>query len=202
MIDLAGAVEHEDWCEAALLYLLERLRTEIESPAETTRLKLMVVDEAWRYLGDPVVLGRLTEAARTWPKRNAALILATQSVTDITQTAGAAAPLESMPTRLFLANPDFPEAAQATFQLNDDELRTVRELEPKRELYLPRPTTAAVLRPAVDPESCWLYTSSAGEAQRRGEMLARYGMEGAIVRLAAGLDHHRQRCAADKGRKR
>ena len=50
--DLAGAVEHEDWCEAALLYLLERLRTEIESPAETTRLKLMVVDEAWRYLRD------------------------------------------------------------------------------------------------------------------------------------------------------
>ena len=48
VIDLAGAVEHEDWCEAALLYLLERLRTEIESPAEATRLKLMVVDEAWR----------------------------------------------------------------------------------------------------------------------------------------------------------
>ena len=191
VIDLAGAVEHEDWCEAALLYLLERLRTEIESPTEATRLKLMVVDEAWRYLRDPVVLGRLTEAARTWRKRNAALILATQSVTDITETAGAAALLESMPTRLFLANPDFPEAGQATFQLNDDELRTVRELEPKRELYLRRPTTAAVLRLAVDPESYWLYTSSAGEAQRRAEMVARYGVEGAIVRLAAGLDHKR-----------
>ena len=191
VIDLAGAVEHEDWCEAALLYLLERLRTEIESPAESTRLKLMVVDEAWRYLRDPVVLGRLTEAARTWRKRNAALILATQSVTDITETAGAAALLESMPTRLFLANPDFPAAGQATFQLNDDELRTIRELEPKRELYLRRPTTAAVLRLVVDPESYWLYTSSAGEAQRRAEMVARYGVEGAIVRLAAGLDHHR-----------
>ncbi len=191
VIDLAGAVEHEDWCEAALLYLLERLRTEIESPAETTRLKLMVVDEAWRYLRDPVVLGRLTEAARTWRKRNAALILATQSVTDITETAGAAALLESMPTRLFLANPDFPAAGQATFQLNDEELRTVRELEPKRELYLRRPTSAAVLRLVVDPESYWLYTSSAGETQRRAEMVARYGVEGAIVRLAAGLDHKR-----------
>ncbi len=191
VIDLAGAVEHEDWCEAALLYLLERLRTEIESPAETTRLKLMVVDEAWRYLRDPVVLGRLTEAARTWRKRNAALILATQSAADITQTPGAAALLESMPTRLFLANPDFPAAGQATFQLGDDELRTVRELEPKRELYLRRPTTAAVLRLAVDPESYWLYTSSAGDAQRRAEMVARYGVEGAIVRLAAGLDHKR-----------
>ena len=191
VIDLAGAVEHADWCEATLLYLLERLRTAIEAPEESTRLKLMVVDEAWRYLRDPAVLGRLTEAARTWRKRNAALILATQSVTDITETAGAAALLESMPTRLFLANPDFPAAGQATFHLNDDELQIIRELEPKRELFLRRPTTAAVLRLEVDPESYWLYTSSAGDAHRRAEMVARYGVEGAIVRLAAGLDHHR-----------
>ena len=126
----------------------------------------MVVDEAWRYLRDPVVLGRQTEAARTWRKRNAALILATQSVTDITETAGAAPLLESMPTRLFLANPDSPEAGQATFQLNDDELHTVRELEPKRELYLWRPTTAVVLRLAVDPES-----SDGSAVARRGVRL-------------------------------
>ena len=70
VIDLAGAKEQEDWCEAALMYLLERMRTEIESPAEATRLKLMVVDEAWSYLKDPAVLNRLVEAAKTWRKRN------------------------------------------------------------------------------------------------------------------------------------
>ena len=188
VIDLAGAVEHEDWCEAALLYLLERLRSEIEAPSEVARLKLMVVDEAWRYLKDPTVLGRLVEAAKTWRKRNAALIMATQSVTDLTQTEGAAPLLESMPTRLFLANPDFPEAGATTFGLTADELQTIRELEPKRELFLRRANAAAVLRLVVDPESYWLYTSSATEAQRREEAVARYGVEGAIVRLAAGLD--------------
>ena len=188
VIDLAGAVEHEDWCEAALLYLLERLRTVIDAPEEATRLKLLVVDEAWRYLRDPAVLGWLTEAARTWRKRNAALILATQSVTDLTETAGAAALLEALPTRLFLANPDFPAAGQATFHLSDDERQLIRELEPKRELYLRRPTTAARLRLTVDPESYWLYTSSAGEAARRAAMVARYGVNEAITRLAAGGD--------------
>ena len=188
VIDLAGAVEHEDWCEAALLYLLERLRTEIEAPGELARLKLMVVDEAWRYLRDPTVLTRLVEAAKTWRKRNAALIVATQSVTDLTATPGAATLLESMPTRLFLANPDFPAAGAATFGLTDDELRTIRELEPKRELFLRRSHSAAVLRLVVDPESYWLYTSSATDAARRAEAVARYGVEGAIVRLAAGLD--------------
>ena len=56
VIDLAGAAEHEDLCEAALFYLLERLRLALENPDETARVKLMVVDEAWRYLQDPAVL--------------------------------------------------------------------------------------------------------------------------------------------------
>ena len=35
VIDLAGAAEHEDLCEAALFYLLERLRLSLENPDET-----------------------------------------------------------------------------------------------------------------------------------------------------------------------
>ena len=34
VIDLAGAAEHADLCEAALFYLLERLRLTLENPAE------------------------------------------------------------------------------------------------------------------------------------------------------------------------
>ena len=52
----------------------------------------MVVDEAWRYLRDPAVLSYLAEAAKTWRKKNAALILATQSAVDLTGTAGASRP--------------------------------------------------------------------------------------------------------------
>ena len=188
VIDLAGAVEHEDWCEAALLYMLEKLRAEIEAPGEIARLKLMVVDEAWRYLRDPTVLARMVEAAKTWRKRNAALVLATQSVTDLTATPGTQTLLESMPTRLFLANPDFPAAGAATFGLSEDELTTIRGLEPKRELFLRRSNAAAVLKLVVDPESYWLYTSSASDAARRAAAVERWGVEGAIVRLASGRD--------------
>ena len=86
MIDMAGAAEHDDLCEAALFYLLERLRLALENPDETARVKLMVVDEAWRYLQDPAVLSYLAEAAKTWRKKNAALIVATQSAVDVTGT--------------------------------------------------------------------------------------------------------------------
>ncbi len=184
VIDLAGAAEHADLCEAALAYLLERMRLEIEDPAETARLKLMVVDEAWRYMQDPAVLNYLAEAAKTWRKKNAALVLATQSAVDVTGTPGASALLESIPTKLFLANPELPNEAGALFRLNESEVAQVRELTPKRELYLRRPDEAAVLRLEVDPESYWLYTSSPLDAERRAEAVARHGLVRALEALA------------------
>ena len=186
VIDLAGAAEHEDLCEAALFYLLERMRLALEDPAETARVKLMVVDEAWRYLRDPAVLTYLAEAAKTWRKKNAALVLATQSAVDVTGTAGAEALLESMPTKLFLANPDLPDQAGETFRLNDREIELVRELIPKRELYLRRPDTAGVLRLEVDSESYWLYTSSPRDAEKRAKAVEQHGLERGIELLAGG----------------
>ena len=184
VIDLAGAAEHADLCEAALAYLLERMRLEIEDPAEQARLKLMVVDEAWRYLADPAVLAYLAEAAKTWRKKNAALVLATQSAVDVTGTPGASALLESIPTKLFLANAELPDEAGALFRLNESEVARIRALTPKRELYLRRPDEAAVLRLEVDPESYWLYTSSPLDAERRAEAVARHGLVRALEALA------------------
>ncbi|MDE0081660.1 MAG: DUF87 domain-containing protein [Gammaproteobacteria bacterium] len=188
VIDLAGAAEHADLCDAALAYLLERMRLQVEDPAETARLKLMVVDEAWRYLADPAVLGYLAEAAKTWRKKNAALVLATQSAVDLTETSGASALLESIPTKLFLANPALPDAVGALFRLNASELDRIRELVPKRELYLRRPDEAAVVRLEVDSESYWLYTSSAADAERRARAVERHGLDRALEVLAGRED--------------
>ncbi len=184
VIDMAGAAEHEDLCEAALFYLLERLRLTLENPDETARVKLMVVDEAWRYLQDPAVLSYLAEAAKTWRKKNAALIIATQSAVDVTGTAGAEALLESMPTKLFLANPDLPDKAAETFRLNPSEVNTIRGLIPKRELYLRRTDAAGILRLEVDPASYWLYTSSPVDAHKRAEAVRKYGLVEAIEHLS------------------
>lgn len=185
VIDLAGAAEHPDLCEAALFYLLEKLRLALDDPGETTRLKLMVVDEAWRFLSDPSVLNYLAEAAKTWRKRNAALILATQSATDITASTAAKSLLESLPTKLFLANPDLPAQVADLFRLNETEMGTIRQLTPKQELYLRRAQEAAVLRLRVDPESYWLYTSSPVDSARRAAAVAEHGLEGGLAALAS-----------------
>ena len=186
VVDLAGAQEHPDWCTAALFFLFQRFRLVIDDDAQVGRLKLLVVDEAWRYLADPAVLTALTEAAKTWRKRNAALILATQSVVDITQSDMARSLLETLPTKVFLSNPDFPRSAAEVLQLSESEYETIRTLQAKREFFLYRSTEKNVLRIEVDPETYWLATSSPNESALRARMVAKYGLTGALVRLAAG----------------
>ena len=186
VIDLEGADRYEDWCEAALWFFLERLRLVMDDERERSRLKVMVVDEAWRYLSDPMVAGQLLEAAKTWRKRNGALVLATQSVGDVLK--GGRQLLESLPTKVFLANPEFPDEAARALDLSAADVRTIRELEPKRELFIRRADEASVVRLSVDPESYWLYTSDPVEAVRREKAIARWGLEGALMRLAAGVD--------------
>ena len=186
VVDLAGASQHPDWCEAALWFFLERMRLVMDDESQRGRLKVLVVDEAWRYLRDPVVTEKLVEAARTWRKMNGVLIVATQSAADVLNAAPEL--LESMPTRLLLANPSFPDEAARVLGLTPAEAATVRELEQKRELYIHRPGRSAVVRLEVDPESYWLYTSDPSDAVRRRAAVERWGLPGALMRLAAGVD--------------
>ena len=187
VIDLEGAKEHKDWCTAALFFLFERFRLVIDDDSEISRVKLMVVDEAWMYLQDEAVLNALMEAAKTWRKRNAALVMATQSVGDVSSSPDALALLEMLPTKIFLANPDFPLAAAQLLQLTDSQYHLIRDLQPKQEMYLHRSNEQVVLRLGVDPESFWLYTSSPTDAEVRTRMVKAYGLAPALVRLAAGL---------------
>ena len=144
VVDLTGAKQFPDLVSAALTYCLERLRLELEQPDETARLKLMVVDEAWRFLSEPATATYLAEAARTWRKRNAALILATQSVSDVAGGSATEALIESIPNRLFLSIRDLTYEAAARLQLSDAE--TVPDPQPDSQARSLRPQSQRAAR--------------------------------------------------------
>ena len=89
-----------------------------------------------------------------------------------------------MPTKLFLANPDLPEAVAELFRWNPTEMQTIRQLIPKQELYFRRAQAAGVVRLEVNPESNWLYTSSPIDAERRAEAVAAHGLKRGLTALA------------------
>ncbi len=178
-LDLAGAAGKPDLARALLYYLLHRLGAAVAAPAELERWKLLVVDEAWRFLADPRIGAYLSEGLKTWRKCNAGVVLATQSPGDAVRDAGLCRTVaESCLTKIFLANPeaDASEYAEA-FGLRPAEAQAVRTLVPKRQLLLHRPGAAQVLELGVDRRSYWLYTTNPLEAARRRDAIRELGFE-------------------------
>jgi len=183
--DFEGLDQYPQVLEPLLFYVLHRANAAIHDSEHTTRLKLFVMDEAWRFLRDPVIRLYITEALKTWRKRNAAMILATQSSDDIARSEIMHVVAESCPTKLFLANPGMDrDVYRQLFHLNETEARLVARLIPKRQMLLKQPNAAKILNLNVDPASYWLYTNDPYDNQRRREALDEHGLEEGLRRLA------------------
>jgi hypothetical protein len=117
-------------------------------------LKLCVMDEAWRFIQHPTLRAYVQEALKTWRKRNAAMILATQTVDDFASADLLRTVVESCPTKLLLANPALDRrAVRELFQMNEMELDLLTGLMPRQQILLKRPDLAKVLTLAWTPRA-------------------------------------------------
>jgi len=147
--------------EPLLFYILHRVNERVLDERESRTLKLCVMDEAWRFIQNPTLRAYVQEALKTWRKRNAAMILATQTVEDFASADLLRTVVESCPTKLLLANPALERSRYAElFQMNDRELDLLDGLAPRRQILLKRPDLTKVLTLAVDPKSYWIYTNT------------------------------------------
>jgi type IV secretion system protein TrbE len=101
---------------------------------------LLILDEAWLFLDHRLFADRLRDWLKTLRKKNVAVLFATQSLADISESRIAPAIIESCPTRIFLANPRAREPRQQesylSFGLNDTQIGIISEASPKRDYYL------------------------------------------------------------------
>ena len=108
-VDFEGLDRYPQLVEPLLFYLLHRANAVIYDPALASKLKLFFIDEAWRFFKHPAIARYVVEALKTWRKKNAALILSTQSVDDLVKSDLLEVLVESCGTKLFLANPSLNE---------------------------------------------------------------------------------------------
>jgi type IV secretion system protein VirB4 len=172
--------------EPLLYYVLHRGGARIADPAAVGGLKLCVMDEAWRFIQHETLRAYVQEALKTWRKRNAAMLLATQAIDDFASADLLRTVVESCPTKLLLANPALDQRQYTElFRLNDTECELLTGLIPRRQLLLKRADIAKVLRLAVDPRSYWLYTNTPVDNERVRAIFEEYGLEAGLDRLAA-----------------
>ncbi|MBK3665027.1 conjugal transfer protein TrbE [Bradyrhizobium diazoefficiens] len=119
---------------AVLAYLFHRIGDRLDG-----RPTLLIVDEGWLALDDDDFAGQLREWLKTLRKKNASVIFATQSLSDIDGSAIAPAIIESCPTRLLLPNERAIEpqisAIYRRFGLNDRQIELLSRATPKRDYY-------------------------------------------------------------------
>ena len=176
--DFEGMERVPELLEPLLFYVLHRASASVQDAANATVFKAFVVDEAWRFFKNPVIRDYIMEALKTWRKRNAAMILATQSSDDLLRSEMLATVAESCPTKFFLANPGMDsEAYGKVFHLNGAETREIRSLIPKKELLLKQGDFAKVLLLNVDPKSYWLYTNDPYDNVRKQQVLDQFGLK-------------------------
>ncbi|MBQ8104031.1 MULTISPECIES: conjugal transfer protein TrbE [unclassified Afipia] len=119
---------------AVLAYLFHRIGDRLDG-----RPTLLIIDEGWLALDDEGFAGQLREWLKTLRKKNASVIFATQSLSDIDNSAIAPAIIESCPTRLLLPNERAIEpqitAIYRRFGLNDRQIEILARATPKHDYY-------------------------------------------------------------------
>jgi len=109
-----------------LTYLFHRLEARF-----TGRPTLLILDEAWVYLDNPLFAARIREWLKVLRKKNVSVVFATQSLSDIANSSIAPAIIESCPQRIFLPNERAVEPqgreAYERFGLNDRQIELMHE---------------------------------------------------------------------------
>jgi type IV secretion system protein VirB4 len=123
---------------AVLAYLFHRIEARLDG-----RPTLLIVDEGWLALDDDGFAGQLREWLKTLRKKNASVVFATQSLSDIDSSTIAPAIIESCPTRILLPNERAIEpqitAIYRRFGLNDRQIEILARATPKRDYYCQSP---------------------------------------------------------------
>ncbi|MDW5266995.1 MULTISPECIES: VirB4 family type IV secretion system protein [Acidobacteriaceae] len=180
-----GWSDYPDILEPLLFYVLQRASSEIEKPVNMAIFKVFLADEASIFLKNAIIRDWVVRAERTWRKKNAAMILATQSVVELADAGVLNIINESCPTKIFLANPNIDRKLYAEiFQLNDTQLELFESLVPKREMLLIKPRGTKKLVLEVDALTYWVATNNARDNIRKQDYFARFGPEQGLLRLA------------------
>ncbi|MCY4288578.1 MAG: hypothetical protein OXC63_08295 [Aestuariivita sp.] len=152
------------------LLILDYIFAEMERQFDS-RPTLIVIDEAWKLLEHELFRQRLQSWLKEGRKKNVALLMATQSVTDANKTS-AITPLlvESCPTKLFLANPEAATETQAhayaAFGVEPHRVEMIANLRKRQNMMLLQGECARVISMPFGPTAITLLGTTATAKSR------------------------------------
>ncbi|HEV3074172.1 MAG TPA: hypothetical protein VHB47_07125, partial [Thermoanaerobaculia bacterium] len=152
VFELKRLAEMED---RALLPVLLYLFHRVEQRLEQGRPSLVVIEEAWLPLMKSAFASRIKQWLLTLRKQNAAVVLATQSLSQLWESPHRNVLLESCPTRILLPNPEATSpghlALYRDLGLNDAEVQLLARARRKRDYYFKSPRGSRLFELGLGP---------------------------------------------------
>ncbi len=114
-----------------LLYLFHRIQQSLDG-----RSTMIVLDEAWALIDNPIFGPKLKDWLKTLRKLNAFVIFATQSVEDAAKSAISDTLVQQTATQIFLPNLKATDIYREVFMLSEREFALVRTTDPSSRFFL------------------------------------------------------------------
>jgi len=162
--EMEELIHSKDAARPVLTYLFHRLEARFDG-----KPTLLILDEAWLFLDDPIFAARIREWLKTLRKKNVSALFATQSLADIANSSIAPALVESCPTRIFLPNeraqePQMSETYER-FGLNSRQIELISRATPKRDYYYQSPLGCRLFELGLGPIALSICGASSPEDQ-------------------------------------
>lgn len=160
-----------------LLYLFHRIDQRLDG-----RPTLLVIDEAWVMLAHSLFGEKIEEWLRTLRKKNAAVVFASQSISEVVRSSKRDVVIESCATKIFLPNPEaeteHSRALYTSLGLSDRQIEILAHAIPKRQYYYVSPLGRRLVDLPLGPVAL-AFTGATGrdDIQRARQMLAAHGVE-------------------------
>jgi type IV secretion system protein VirB4 len=139
--DITELLEDRRVRTAVLLYLFHRIEDRLDG-----RPTMILIDEAWKALDDPLFSSRIRNWMKTLRKRNAVVGFATQSASDALDSSIASAIVEQTATSIFMPNNKAREEDYCKgFGLSSQEFEFIRSLPAHSRCFLVRQANRSVL---------------------------------------------------------
>jgi len=114
-----------------LLYLFHKINLSLDGTPT-----IIVLDEAWALIDNPIFSGKIKDWLKTLRKLNAMVVFVTQSVEDATNSSISDTLVQQTATQLFLPNPKATDVYRKAFMLSEREFNLLKTTDPGSRYFL------------------------------------------------------------------
>jgi type IV secretion system protein VirB4 len=178
--DVTEFLDHELLRAPITLYVFHLVRQLLDG-----RRLVCWMDEFWRLLGDAAFESFAREGPKTWRKLNGVMCLATQSASDVLQSAISRTIIEQTPTKVFFPNGEASSAEYIEgFGVSEREFKLIKEqLDPGSRMFLVKQGHHSVVC-RLDLRGCEaelsVISGHARDLERARSLIASHGRDPAL----------------------